>query len=120
MVNWFVAGGWVMWFLALVGALAVSAAVGFARFPDLTKLPRIACLSQAVAWALVTGIVTDLAAVGTNIPARAEWAHSPDLALLVLTGVAESMSPGTLGGAILSVVALLTAVGHGRLRNAGR
>ena len=118
MTTWFVAGGWIMWFLSLVGAVAIAAAIGFARAPDPAKLPRLSCLARAVAWALVTGIVTDLAAVGTNIPAHPEWAHSPDLPLLVLAGVAESMSPATLGGAILSVIALLTAVGHGRMRHA--
>jgi hypothetical protein len=119
MVNWFVAGGWIMWFLALVGSLAIAAAAGFAHTPDERKLPRVQCLARAVAWALLTGVVTDLAAVGMHIPANPAWAHSPDLALLILTGIAESMSPATLGGAILSVVSLLSAVGHGRMRTHG-
>ena len=103
-----------MWFLAMVGLLTVVAAAGFARFPDARKLPRINALSRAVAWATVTGLCADLAAVGTKIPANPAWAHSPDLPLIVMTGIAESMSPVTLGGAVLSVVALLTAAGHRR------
>jgi hypothetical protein len=119
MPEWFIAGGWVMWFLAGVGGLAVLAAAGFARRPDRSQLPRIEGLSRALAWGVVTGVATDLAAVGSHIPARPEWAHSPDLPLLVLQGVGESMSPAMFGGALLSVVALLTAAGHGRLRAQG-
>lgn len=119
MPAWFIAGGWVMWFLAITGALAVLAAATFARRPDPAALDRIHALSRAVAWGVVAGVATDLAAVGVKIPNTPQWAHSPDLALLVLEGVGESMSPAILGGAILSIVALLTAAGHGRLRAHG-
>jgi hypothetical protein len=114
MSIWFLGGGWIMWFLALVGLLTILAAAGFARFPEVRKLPRIEALSRAVAWATVTGLCADLAAVGTRVPANPAWAHSPDLPLIVMTGIAESMSPVTFGGAILSVVALLVAAGHRR------
>ena len=119
MPEWFVAGGWVMFFLLAVGVLALVWAAAFAARPDPTQFDRITCLSRAVAWGVVAGVATDLAAVGTKIPANPKWAHSPDLPLLVLQGVGESMSPAILGGAILSVVALLTAVGHARLRAHG-
>lgn len=118
-MDWFVAGGWSMWFLVLIGALSLIAAAGFARRPDPAQLERIASLSRAVAWSTLVGVASDLAAVGYTIPHKPEWAHSPDLALLVLEGVAESMSPAILGGAILSVSALLVAAGCGRLRAHG-
>jgi hypothetical protein len=119
MPAWFVAGGWVMWFLTLVGTIAIVAGLGFARRPDPEKLPRITCLSRALVWTIVAGVASDLAAVGIKIPNTPKWAHSPDLALLVLEGVGESMTPAVLGGALLSVIALLTAVGHGRQRAHG-
>lgn len=118
-MEWFAAGGWSMWFLTIFGALCVMAAAGFAWRPDPSQLPRIACLSRAVGWSTLVGVSTDLAAVGFTIPSKPEWAHSPDLPLLVLQGFAESMSPATYGGAILSVTALLLAAGHGRLRAHG-
>ena len=119
MSEWFTNGGWSMWFLALVGALAVTAAGKFALRPDASQLDRIRCLSRALAWGVVGGVTSDLAAVGLHIPARPEWAHSPDLPLLVLQGVGESMSPAVFGSALLAVISLLTAAGHGRLRAHG-
>jgi hypothetical protein len=117
MFDLIIAGGWIMGFLLILGAFAVVTALDFTRHPQLEKLPRLDALSRAIAWAIATGVGADLAAVGTKIPANPKWAHSPDLPLLVLTGFAESMSPLILGGALLSVIALLTAAGHARLRN---
>ncbi|HTU57876.1 MAG TPA: hypothetical protein VMF89_05570 [Polyangiales bacterium] len=117
MFNLIVTGGWIMGFLLILGGFALFTAFDFTRRPQLDKLPRLEALSRAIAWAITTGVGADLAAVGTKIPAKPEWAHSPDLHLLLLTGVAESMSPIILGGALLSVIALLTAAGHARLRN---
>jgi hypothetical protein len=119
MREWFLAGGWVMWFLSVLGVLSLLAALKFARMPDPAMLPRVRCLARAVGWATLTGVVSDLAAVGTKIPETSAWAHSPDLPLLVLRGVAESLVPAILGCASLSVVALLVAAGHGRLRAQG-
>ena len=116
MPEWFVVGGWSMWFIAAVGALTIAAAGKFAFRPDPTQLDRIRALGRAIGWAIVTGVSVDLAAVGFHIPAKPEWAHSPDLPLLVMQGFAESMSPAVFGGSILSIVSLLCAAGHGRLR----
>lgn len=118
-MEWFAAGGWSMWFLTVFGALSLLAAGGFAWRPDPSQLPRISSLSRAVAWSTLAGVSSDLAAVGFTIPSKPEWAHSPDLPLLVMQGFAESMSPVTYGGAFLSVTALLLAAGHGRLRAHG-
>jgi hypothetical protein len=88
------------------------AARPFSTRPDPTT-------SRAVAWAIVNGVASDLAAVASHIAARDDWAHSPDFALLVLQGVGESMSPAILGGGVLSVVSLLCAAGHARMRAEG-
>jgi hypothetical protein len=119
MPDWFVAGGVSMWFLMVVGALAMWAGGRFALRPDPSQLDRIRELRSALAWGSVAGVASDLAAVGYHIPNRPEWAHSPDLPLLVLQGVGESMSPALFGGAILSVIALLCAAGFGRMRTHG-
>jgi hypothetical protein len=119
MPEWFAAGGWVMWFLTLVGGLAVAAAARFALRPDATQLQRMRELNRALSWGVLTGLASDLATVGYTIPSRPDWAHSPDLPLLLLQGIAESMSPVLFGGGLLSIAALLTAAGHGRLRAQG-
>ncbi|HMI93682.1 MAG TPA: hypothetical protein VK509_20050 [Polyangiales bacterium] len=115
-MQWFVVGGWSMWFLLVLGGLSVLAAGKFAFRPDETQLPRIAALSRSVGWSILVGVSSDLAAVGFTIPSKPEWAHSPDLPLIVLEGFAESMSPAIFGGAILSVISILLAAGHARLR----
>jgi hypothetical protein len=118
-MQWFVVGGWSMWFLLVLGALSVLAAGKFAFRPNEAELPRIASLSRSVGWSILVGVSSDLAAVGFTIPSRPEWAKSPDLPLIVMTGFAESMSPAIFGGAILSVVSILLAAGHARLRTQG-
>lgn len=117
MIRWFLGGGWVMWFLMVLGALHLYTALRFARAPELGQLPRLDALARALAWTIVTGVASDLAAVGTKVPARPEWAHSPDLPLIVMQGVAESLVPAILGGAILTIASLLIAAGHAQLRN---
>jgi hypothetical protein len=68
---------------------------------------------------VLTGVASDLAAVGHHIASTPQWASSPDLPRILLTGVAESLTPAILGGAILSAVSLLRAVGHGRMHAHG-
>lgn len=119
MPEWFVNGGWSMWFLAVVGLLAVVASARFAWHPEPTRLERIHYLARAQAWGVLTGTAADLGAVGLQISGTPEWAHSPDLPLLVLQGIGESMSPVLFGGAVLSVVALLCAAGLGRMHAQG-
>jgi hypothetical protein len=116
-MDWFLSGGWIMWFLALSGALTLAACARFARRPDRAQVAGIAALRSALSWGVVTGVAADLAAVGTKIPENPRWAHSPDLPLLVLHGIAESLAPAILGGALLSVSALLLAAGHSKLRS---
>ena len=118
-MDWFRAGGFSMWFIAVFGALALLAAGSFARRPDPARLSHIACLQRAVAWAVLTGVASDLAAVGHAVGSHPAWSHGADLPLIVLTGIAESLMPAVLGGAILSAASLLTAVGHSRLRAHG-
>jgi len=119
MMDWLMAGGWAMGFLMIIGGFTLLAAATFARRPDPTQLERIHSLARAMAWATLAGVASDLAAVGTKIPRNLAWAHSPDLHLLVLEGIAESLTPAIFGGSALAVVALLLAAGHARLRAVG-
>jgi hypothetical protein len=119
MREWFLAGGWVMWFLVVLGGVALHASWGFARRAAPEDLPRIQALRSAVGWTTLTGVASCFAAVGSKIPANPAWAHSPDLHLLILTGISESLVPAILGGALLSISSLLLAAGHGRMRSQG-
>ncbi|MET0343703.1 MAG: hypothetical protein ABW252_22005 [Polyangiales bacterium] len=118
-MEWFRAGGVAMWFLTAVGLLALIGGGRFAARPDPALLPRVACLTRALAWGMVAGVASDLAAVGYHIARTPEWAHDPDLAVIAMQGIAESLMPAVLGAAISSVVALLLATGHARLHAHG-
>lgn len=113
-MEWFRAGGVAMWFLAAVGLVALIDGGRFAFRPDPALLPRVACLTRALAWGTVAGVASDLAAVGYAVARTPEWAHDPELAVIVMQGVAESLMPAVLGAALSSVVALLLAAGHAR------
>lgn len=104
-----------MLFVLLLGALAAVAAIRFAWKPDERRIGAVRALSVATLCSIGVGTCSDLAAVGQHVAHNPEWAHSPDLHLLLLEGFAESMSPGILGFALLAITWLVMAVGHRRL-----
>lgn len=115
MIELMKAGGVPMLFVLLLGVLAVVAAVGFAWRPDEKRIGAVRALSLATFCSVGVGTCSDLAAVGQHVTGNPEWAHSPDLHLLLLEGFAESMSPGILGLSLLTIAWLVMAVGHRRL-----
>lgn len=115
MLEFFRAGGWVMFVVLLFGGLTLAAAVRFARQPRVETVGMVRALSTATVFAALGGVVTDLAAVFTNVPNNPEWAQSPQVGMIVLMGLGESMAPAMLGFAFLSMAWLVTAVGTRRL-----
>jgi hypothetical protein len=108
-------GGAPMWAILLFGLLDFLAALRFAYRPAHAQLAPIAALGLAVLFSIACGVMADLAAVGSHVVHRPEWANDPKVHLILLQGLAESMAPGILGFSALSVVALLCAVGLRRL-----
>ncbi len=108
-------GGAPMWAILFFGLVNLGAALRFAYRPARARLPPIVALSLAVLFSIACGVMADIAAVGSKVPARPEWANSPKIHLVLLRGLAESMAPGILGFSALSLVALLCAVGLRRL-----
>jgi hypothetical protein len=108
-------GGAPMWAILFFGLINLGAAVRFAYLPARARLPPIVALSLAVLFSIACGVMADIAAVGTNVSTRPEWANDPKIHLILLKGLAESMAPGILGFSALSLVALLCAVGLRRL-----
>ena len=115
MIAFFLSGGVPMVFILLFGVAALGVAVRFAMRPRRADISPVGWLCGAIVASMVAGTCADIAAVCTHVPANPEWAHSPDLALILLTGLGESMSPGILGGAFLSLVCLAMAMGSRRL-----
>jgi hypothetical protein len=108
-------GGAPMWAILLFGLANLLAALRFAYRPARASLPPIVALALAVLFSIPCGVMADIAAVGSKVPARPEWANSPRIHLILLQGLSESMAPGILGFSTLSLVALLCAVGLRRL-----
>lgn len=115
MLHFMLEGGVPMVFILVFGLVALIAGGLFLGRPAQHKLGFLRWMSAATLFATLTGILSDLGAVFTKVPSNPEWSHSPDVSLIVMTGLGESTRPGTLGFSLLALVALLVAVGYRRM-----
>jgi hypothetical protein len=114
MIEFFQAGGFVMYFLLLFGVAALVAAGAFVHRPGRAREDLVKALGRVLLWTTLGGVASCLAAVCFKVPSSPQWAHSPDLPLIVMQGIGESMTPAILGFAFLTLVELITAVGYRR------
>ena len=110
------AGGFGIWIVLLFGLLAVVSAVRFARGPEPRHLRVLVALSWATGFGILSTVSGNLAMVMWRVPQHPEWSKSPDLPLIVMTGIGEALTPAILGFTLLGVTWLLTAVGYRRYR----
>ena len=115
MLEFFLAGGATMFPILVFGALAIAAAVGFARKPDERRFAMVRALSLTTVFGTLAGFAACLGAVMSKIPANPEWAHSPDLNLIIMTGLGEATAPPIMGFALLALAWLVVAVGWRRM-----
>lgn len=113
MVELMKAGGWSMWFVLLLGLGALVAAGLFVARADLRKLALVRALTWATLLSIGSGLCANFAAVMTY-GARTE---DPDLARIVMQGLAEAVTPAILGCTMLSISWLLVAVGTRRVQD---
>jgi hypothetical protein len=104
-------GGFPMFFLLAFGLAALALAVRFAVAPSQRALKTALALSAATTFTAITGICAAFAAVGRQAPDYLKRHPESSLAEVVLLGIGESMSPGILGFTMLSLVALIVALG---------
>jgi hypothetical protein len=114
MITLFVEGGFFMWFLLVFGVGALIAAGRFAHVPARRTLRVALALSLATACTVVTGVATDLATVGHQVPNYLRRHPEEGVVYILLQGFAESMAPAIMGFTMLSLVALLVSVGFYR------
>ena len=77
--------------------------------PSARASSALRALSLATAFASLAGVASCLAAVGYHVTGNEEWASSPDLHLIVMTGLAESMSPAIFGFGLLALAWVIAA-----------
>ena len=119
MWDLFRAGGAPMLFVVIFGSLALVNAALFVWRPSEARLRPLQALDRATLYSALAGVAAALAAVGYHVARDPKWAHSPDLALIVMTGVAESMSAPIFGFTFLALSAMLQAAGLRRLGRLG-
>lgn len=111
MANLIREGGFPMFFLLAFGLLALALAVRFAVTPSQRALRTALALAVATGFATVTAICTALWVVGHHAPEYLKAHPETSLPEVVLLGIAESLTPGILGFTMLSLVAIILALG---------
>jgi hypothetical protein len=112
-------GGGPMLFVVIFGLLTFGAAATFAARGERRRVDFITWMGLATVLSVAGGVAADLAAVGHHGMERCAEQHVEPVACL-LVGMAESMAPGIVGFTLLSLAAMLTAVGMSRTaRTAG-
>jgi hypothetical protein len=106
-------GGFPMFFIMGFGFVALATAFVFAARPTAAHERFISWMALATLGAVLCGTCADLATV-FHVVARKPL-DADERTRILLVGLGESMAPGVLGFAILSLVALMLAVGKRRL-----
>jgi len=110
-MKWLIQAGGIPGFFALAfGVLALVTAALHAIRPQARRAEIARQLSRATLFSVGAAVASDVAAVFRNVTGREEWAHGPDLHLVVMMGLAESMAPAILGFTLLSLTAMLLAI----------
>lgn len=104
-------GGFPVLFLLAFGLLAMAFAVRFATAPTQRVFRTTLALSAATLLTSINGIFAAFSAVAHHAPEYVKRHPGQSLAEVVLLGFGESMSPGILGFTLLSLIALILALG---------
>jgi hypothetical protein len=114
MMTLIVEGGFPMWFLLAFGLTTLVYSGRFAWIPSRRTFRIAGALAAATAATMLTGICAAFAAVGHHAPEFLRVHPEQTMTQVLLQGVAESLSAGILGSTILSLCALLVALGFHR------
>ena len=112
MLTLFRNGGFAMYFIVGFGLIALGTAFWYAFRPDEKVRGFIQHMGKATLYSTLCGTCSDVSTVFFYV---AQHPMDPDQRTrIILEGLAESMSPGIMGFALLSLIALLVAVGQRR------
>jgi len=111
------AGGFPTILVLLFGGITLVTAIRFALKADARKFAIVRALTWATVFTILAGVLSDFMAVMWHVPANPEWAHSPELHLIIMEGLGEAVTPGVLGFVILALTWLFVAIGTRRLQD---
>ncbi len=109
--------GFPIWFVLAFGALTLLCSARYAAAPRPERLPLTAALGLATLFSTITAVCADLATVGHQGPAFMAQHPGTPLYELLLQGGAESLSPAIIGFSMLTLAALLGALGCHRAQD---
>jgi hypothetical protein len=115
MIQLLLSGGAATLVVLALGLATLVQSISFLRDPREGRVGALRAFSQATVWATVGATAAALGAVFHKVPANEDWAQSPDLPLIVMMGVGESMVPLVLGALLLTLSALASGIGFRRM-----
>jgi hypothetical protein len=119
MLDFMLAGGYATWLILLFGLITLVMSGIYLWKPNEKRYAFIRAMSKATLYTTLGGLCAGFAAVMYHVPSNPQWAHSPDLHLIVMEGLGEAFSSPILGFSILGVCWLITAFGERRRSNLG-
>lgn len=111
MLTLFREGGFPMWFLLAFSLLSLLTAARYALRPAIDRLRLPIALGAATLFTTITGVAAAFATVGHQAPDYLKLHPEETLTTVLLQGAAESLSPAILGFTVLTLLALLIALG---------
>ncbi len=109
--DFFLGGGFAMLPVLLFSLAALAAAARYAWRPEDRFIAVLRALSAATAFTSAAALSADLAAVMHKVPSHPEWSKSPDLPLIVMMGIGESLAPPIVGFGLLGLAWAIAAAG---------
>lgn len=110
-MEFFQMGGFPMFVILVFGLVGAVNAARYAWAPGPGRLPYLGALGGVIAIAGITGFAVDLMTVCTTVPNHPEWSKSPEIHLILVQGLGESLAPVVFAGGFLLAHGLLVALG---------
>ena len=104
-------GGFPIWFVLAFGGLSLLCSARYAATPSARRLRLAGALGLTTFLATITAVCADLEMVGHHGPEFLAQHPEMQVYALLLQGGAESLSPSIVGFSMLTVSALLIALG---------
>jgi hypothetical protein len=114
MMEFFKEGGWGMWPILVLGLITVGAAARFASKPERRQIGFLAAMALATLTSVFHATWTDIGAVCRGL-ADEKFVAEADMSRVLAEGLKECTRPGAMGGAFLTLAAILVAVGMLRI-----